>query len=201
MSWSEKDVTRRNFVKTGLAGLTLLASGPLLNACGWKPVYGNASTTPSGNATVDANLAAIKIQPPTWKRDPSPYEAGGGAKYDARTSQILHNALRDGLNPYGQPSTPAYELEIRLNEYISPTITANSGDTRREDLRLDADFKLTNAKGSELLGETTRAVLAYSLLQEPYQDLIARNDARERAARQLAELIKLRLSAYFAAHG
>ena len=199
MSWSRRDV-----VRFGLTGLTLMAGGSLLGACGWKPMYGNASTTPSGNGTVDANLAAIAIKSPFWERDAAPFgefSEAGQAKYDARTSQILHNALRDGLNPYGQPSQPAYGLAIKLTERIQRTITADEGDAKREDLTLVAGFVLADTKGHELLKDRSRSILAYTVLQDPYQDLIARNDARDRAARQLAEMIKLRLSSYFATNG
>lgn len=199
MSWSRRDV-----VRLGLTGLTLMAGGTLLGACGWKPMYGSASTTPSGNGTVDANLAAIGIKAPFWERDAAPFgefSEAGQAKYDARTSQILHNALRDGLNPYGQPSAPAYGLAIKLTESIRRTITAEEGDARREDLTLVAGFVLADTKGTELLKDKSRSILAYTVLQDPYQDLIARNDARDRAARQLAEMIKLRLSSYFATQG
>nr|WP_298690733.1 LPS assembly lipoprotein LptE [uncultured Dongia sp.] len=199
MSWSRRDILR-----LGATGFALMAGGSLLSACGWKPMYGNASTTPSGNGTVDANLAAIAIKSPFWERDAAPFgefSESGRAKYDARTSQILHNALRDGLNPYGQPSQPAYGLTIKLTESIRRTITAESGDARREDLVLAASFLLADSKGNELLLERTRSILAYTVLQDPYQDLIARNDARDRAARQVAELIKLRLSSYFATNG
>lgn len=199
MSWSRRDILRLS-----ATGLTLLAGGSLLSACGWKPMYGNASTTPSGNGTVDANLAAISIKEPFWERTAAPFgefAAAGSAKYDARTSQILHNALRDGLNPYGQPKAPVYSLAIKLDESIVSTITADGGDSERQDLTLTASFLLNDAKGNELLKEKARSILAYSVLQEPYQDLMARNDARDRAARQLADFIKLRLSSYFATHG
>ena len=199
MSWS-----RREIIKTCAAGLALAASGSLLGACGWKPLYGKSSTTPSGSGTVNANLAAIAIKAPFWERDAAPFgefSQAGKAKYDARTSQILHNALRDGLNPYGQPAAPAYTLAIELSERINQTVTADGGDTEREDLTLKANFLLSDAKGNELLKEKLRSVVAYTVLQDPYQDLVARNDARDRTARQLAEQIKLRLSGYFAAHG
>ncbi|MBI2256144.1 MAG: hypothetical protein HYU58_16090 [Proteobacteria bacterium] len=199
MSWSRRDV-----IRLGLGGFALAAAGPLLSACGWKPLYGQASAGPSGNATVDANLASIGIKEPFWERDAAPFgefSDAGRAKYDARTAQILHNALRDGLNPYGQPSSPAYTLGIKLSEAINRTLTADEGDARREDLVLKASFLLSDLKGAELLKERAHSTLSYTVLQDPYTDLEARNDARDRAARQLAEQIKLRISSYFATHG
>jgi LPS-assembly lipoprotein len=199
MSWSRRDV-----IRLGFGGLTLAAAGPLLAACGWKPLYGKASTGPSGSATVDANLAAIAIKEPFWERDAAPFgefSEASRAKYDARTAQILHNTLRDGMNPYGQPATPAYTLNIKLTESINRTLTADEGDARREDLTLKASFVLLDLKGKELLKEYARSIIAYTVLQDPYTDLEARNDARDRTARQLAEQIKLRISSYFATHG
>jgi LPS-assembly lipoprotein len=199
MSWSRRDV-----IRLGISGLTLAAAGPLLSACGWKPLYGQASTGPSGTATVDAHLASIAIKEPFWERDAAPFgetSQAGRAKYDARTSQILHNSLRDGLNPYGQPAAPAYTLSIKLSEDINRTLTADEGDARREDLILKASYVLADAKGNQLLKEYARSILAYTVLQDPYTDLEARNDARDRTARQLAEQIKLRISSYFATHG
>lgn len=200
MSWSKRDV-----IRFGLSGLTLAAAGPLLSACGWKPLYGNASAgTTSNGATVDANLAGIAIKEPFWERDAAPFgefSKAGEAKYDARTAQILHNALRDGMNPYGQPAAPAYTLAIKLTESITRTLTADEGDARRENLTLRASFLLSDLKGAELLKDKARSIIAYTVLQDPYTDLEARNDARDRTARQLAEQIKLRISSYFATHG
>jgi hypothetical protein len=196
MSWS-----RRDLLRFGLAGSAMIGAGGALSACGFKPLYGQASTTPSSGATVDAHLASIKVRAPVWERSASPYDTGGAAKYDARTSQILHNALRDALNPYGQPSTPAYQLSMELTEYANPTLSAEGSDIDRYNLTLNAHFRLGDAAGEELLLEDISSVAAYSVIRDPYIDIVSRNDARERAARQLADLMKFRLSAYFTQHG
>jgi hypothetical protein len=196
MSWS-----RRSVLRFGMTGAAVLASGSLLAACGFRPLYGQASTTPNSGATVDAHLAGIRVKAPVWERSASPYDAGGDAKHDARTSQILHNALRDGLNPYGQPTAQAYNLSIELSEKASPTLASDAGDIDRYNLVLNAHFFLGDANGEEILLEDIAAIAAFAVVKDPYLDIIARNDARERAARQLAELLKFRLSAHFSQHG
>lgn len=198
MSWS-----RRAVLKIAFTGTALAASGTLLAACGFRPLYGQASTTPNSGATVDAHLAGIRVKAPVWERSASPYDAGGDAKYDARTSQILHNALRDSLNPYGQPATgaQAYNLSIELSEKASATLASDVGDIDRYNLVLNAHFFLGDANGNEILLEDIAAIAAFAVVKDPYLDIIARNDARERAARQLAELLKFRLSAHFSQNG
>lgn len=196
MSWS-----RRDLLRFGLTGTALAVGGAVLAACGFKPLYGQASTTPNTGATVDAHLAAIKVSAPVWERSASPFDTGGPAKYDARTSQILHNALRDALSPYGQPVAPAYNLSIELTESSARTLSSDGGDIDRYNLTLNAHFLLGDAAGEKLLLEDISAFSAYAVVDDPYIDIVSRNDARERAARQLAELLKFRLSAYFSQNG
>ena len=49
--------------------------------------------------------------------------------------------------------------------------------------------------------EDVSTMTAYTVLRDPYIDIVALNDARERAARQLAEMLKFRIAAYFTQHG
>lgn len=196
MSWS-----RRALLRSGL----LLAAGTSLAAtvsgCGFRPLYGQGSTTAKSGATVDAHLAGIKILSPVWERSPSPFDTGSAAKHDARTSQLVHNALRDGLNPYGQPANPAYNLSMLLTEYTTPTVASESSYVYRYSLTLNAHFTLIDSAGEELMLEDLHVSQAYTYLRDPYIDIVALNDARERAAKQLAEMLKFRISAYFAEHG
>jgi LPS-assembly lipoprotein len=187
MSWS-----RRTLLASGLAVL----AGPLAG-CGFRPLYGNASATPkSGNAPVDAQLALIKVDPVTSSRNPDPFAQGFEADYDARTGQILHNYLRDGFTPRGQ-SQVAYRLAVEITEKVDRTLTVKNDETTREDLGVSAAYELTDAKGQTLVKDTSRIITSYDVTNEPFNDISVRKDARRRAAEQLGELIKTRLSVFF----
>lgn len=196
MSWS-----RRAVLKSGLTAAAGASLAALLSGCGFKPLHGQTATTPNSGATVDAHLAAIKIKAPVWERSPSPFDVGSGAKMDARTSQLLHNALRDGLNPYGQPANPAYNLSMELTERTDPAFASESTYVYRYNLTLSAHFFLGDTNGKELMLEDVSVMQAYTYLRDPYIDIVALNDARERAAKQLAEMMKFRIAAYFSEHG
>lgn len=204
MSWSDfpaglSPATRRGFLRAAA-----LTGAGLLAACGFRPLYGQSSTTAgsttSAGGTVDAHLAAIRVKAPVWERSASPYDAAGSAKYDARTAQVLHNALRNALNPYGQPGNPAYELSMELSEKSNATLASDNGDIDRHDLVLKSHFRLGDIEGRELLLQDLWVTSSYATVREPYLDIVSRNDARERAAKQMAEMLKLRLSAYFTGH-
>ncbi len=189
MSWSRRR----------LLSLSLLAALP--GGCGWHPLYGNAAGSSSHGASVDRHLAGIAIEPVRWDRNPSPLQQGGEAVFDARTGQILHNALRDGLTPLGPPAEPAYSLSVELGESLDSVIAVENDKTRRERVTLVAHFALADLKGNTVFKDVARAIASYDIFQDPYSDLSARNDARHRLARQLAEAIKTRLATFFATRG
>jgi LPS-assembly lipoprotein len=187
MSWS-----RRTLLVSGLAVLAAPLAG-----CGFRPLYGNASATPkSGNAPVDAQLALIKVDPVTSSRNPDPFAQGFEADYDARTGQILHNYLRDGFTPRGQ-SQVAYRLAVEITEKVDRTLTVKNDETTREDLGVSAAYELTDASGKTLVKDQSRIITSYDVTNEPFNDISVRKDARRRAAEQLGELIKTRLSVFF----
>lgn len=169
-----------------------------VGGCGFRPLYGRASASPSSaNAPVNAQLAMIKVDPITSDRSPDPFAQGAEADYDSRTAQILHNYLRDGLTPKGQGGPVAYRLAVNISENVDKTLAVDNDHTTREDLGLMADYELTDVKGSTLIKDSSRIVTSYDVTNEPYNDISVRKDARRRAAEQLAELIKTRLAVFF----
>ena len=189
MSWSRR----------GLLGLLALSPLALMLAgCGFHPLYGtHSASAQSANATVDAQLAMIKVDPVTSSRNPDPFQDGFEADYDARTGQLLHNYLRDGFTPKGQGGQAAYRLAIEITERVVRTLAIDNDETTREDLAVNAKYELTDAKGVPLVNDTSRIITSYDVTNEPFSDISVRKDARQRAAEQLGELIKTRLSVFF----
>ncbi len=190
MSWS-----RRRLLASGLGGGALAL---LLAGCGFRPLYGQSgapSATSSG--PVNDQLAKIKVDPVASTRNPDPLQDGFVADYDARTGQILHNYLRDGLTPKGVGGETAYRLAITLDENVVRTLSVDNENTTREDLAIRADYELTDVKGTALLKDSSRIITSYDVSNEPFNDISVRKDARRRAAEQLGELIRTRLAVYF----
>src|SRR3569623_2480261 len=122
----------------------------LVAACGWQPLYSRPSPDPTSGG-VTTSLAAIAIDPITTKTALDPLTSGAKYPYDARAAQMLHNYLRDALNPYGQPRQPAYHLIVELTEALTRTASLGNGDSTRDDLALTAKYNLLDAKGQSVL--------------------------------------------------
>jgi hypothetical protein len=177
--------------------LLLLAPALLLalTGCGWEPLYARPTPDPTSGG-VTATLATIAIDPISTPSSLDPLSGGAYEPYDSRAAQLLHNHLRDALNPYGQPSSAAYHLAIKLVQSVFRTASLGNGDSTREDLVLTAKYELTDAKGARVLRDQARVVTSYDILREPFGDLQSQNDAVQRGVEQLAQSIQTRLAAY-----
>jgi LPS-assembly lipoprotein len=161
----------------GLAGF----AGLTLSACGFRPMYGNASATSPGAATSN-KLALVKIEP-----------------IADRMGQQLHNRLRDRMNPAGQPDKPAYRLGVEV-ETSDLTISNGDNHTRHHTLTAVATYWLSpsDSDKSFLMDKTeSRVQVSYDTLDDPFNDIATLDDANTRAVDQLADMITTRVAAYF----
>ena len=147
-----------------------------LAACGFEPLYGReaARDTP-------AELALVQIDP---IRD--------------RVGQMLHDQLRDAINPKGVPAKPRYVLKVTLVESIQDTAIQRTAFAVRANLVLNANFTLhdTTTRGSLFSGSAI-STAGFSHQDAEFGTLAGEKDARERAVRDLAEEIRIRLGVYF----
>jgi len=159
----------------------LLAALLALAGCGFHPLYGN--TTGAVSVNVQQQLELIHIVP---SQD--------------RMGQQLYNDLRDMLNPRGVPAKPKYVLAVQLVESQQQLLLEQDQAATRTYLLVTATYHLKVAEGqTEVLTGTVRARTGFNLLTNEYASLVAKQNAEERAAGELADGIRQRLALYLAA--
>jgi hypothetical protein len=178
-----------------LFGVVALAAVLVLAACGWRPLYERPSADPASGG-VGATLAQISIDPISTDSIPDPLTGSSDALYNSRAAQLLQNNLKNGLNPYGRPSSALYHLAIQLREQTQGAISLGNGQTTRENLIMTAKYQLNDAKGQPVLSDFAQSVTGYDVLREPFSDLSSRRDAQDRSVQELAQAIQSRLSVF-----
>lgn len=158
------------------AFLSLLAVAPLA-ACGFEPLYGNRAAP--GDAVFN-DFHQIKV-----------------ATIPERAGQMLRNELLDRLNYRGEPAQPLYELKVRVTEEQREVLVRSDQVATATDMTISAHYDLHDRNGKVLTSGTPRAIMRFNVLASPYATISSAEDARRRAAKQLAEDIRARLGVYF----
>ena len=158
-----------------------LLGGFLLGGCGFQPLYGDRSVSGGLQAGVEDHFANIAI-----------------ANIPDREGQFLRNILTDRLHARGRPETADFVLSIdpiRERE-ISTGILTDATATRGQ-LNLDTRLRLIDRKGNEtVLDLPLRSIASYNILSSQYSTVVAEDDARERALKDLATQIVTQVSLY-----
>lgn len=170
------------FPANTFTGAALLLMALALSACGFQPLYGRGQ---DGAASPAAQMAAVRIAP---LRD--------------RIGQQLRNLLRDRLNPLGQPSNPAYDLQIILVETRQELGIRKDETATRANLIVSANFSLLEVgSGRVLLRGLTTSTNSYNILTSQFATTSTESNARKRALREVSDEIRTRLGIYFAGLG
>jgi LPS-assembly lipoprotein len=155
----------------------LLAAGmPLMPlGCGWEPLYGDIETEPAS-----AELRAIKVDP-----------------ISERIGQRLAIALRNSLNPTGEPTTPRYQLSTTLATYLSNLGIQSQGLATLGQLDAYATYQLVELRtGSVLLSNTVHVANSFDLNPNQYSTIVGEDDARDRSVAELDQEIVARLTLF-----
>lgn len=172
MSWS--DVTRR----AALAGLAALPLGGCL-----RPLYG---PTAMGGADMAAELRAIAV-------DPIPDRFG----------HYLGNELIFALNGTGTPGPVKYRLLAAVTSRVqTPIIDTVTSRASAATVWAEATYIVTPAAGGAPVAQgKVSSVADYDRFAQRYANIRAARDAEIRAAKSLADQIRLRIAADFAGKG
>ncbi|MGD9650709.1 MAG: LPS assembly lipoprotein LptE [Dongiaceae bacterium] len=144
-----------------------------LGACGFTPLYGQGG----GAAPAAQELSAVSV--PLAKERPY---------------QLLRNYLIEKWNP----GNPLYRLDYRLFEERYDLGIRRDASASFARLTIEANFQLIRLSDNALLADGgSKALVSYNIVQSSFANLSAEEDARERALRQIAEDITIKLASYF----
>lgn len=146
-----------------------------LQACQVQPLY-------SSNTQTAANLQSIGIKP-----------------VNDRVAQQLRNRL---IFLYsggkGEPAFPEYTLTLKFSGVASAILRSElSRGISAQRYTATADFVLMNTRTSEVIGKGKRKVVTfYDQTTQEFANRRALRDAENRAAEQLAEIIRAETASY-----
>lgn len=158
----------------GISAFTLLA----LAACGFQPLHG---PTASGRH-LDEVMKTVDI-----------------STIPGRVGQRIRNELifgATGGERYGDVK-PEYRLDLVVKEELRNTLVAQTGDPQGRIVEVNVEFKLVRiADNKTIFTGKTAGRAAYDKVESVFADVRAQLDAENRAARTVAENVKLRVAAY-----
>lgn len=157
-----------------LAALAVTAAISLAG-CGIQPLYG----TTAGGSRLAAAMAGVDVTP-----------------IPGRVGQRVRNELIfENTGGSGQTGT-TYKLDIVIKESLTNELVKISGDAKSQVYELDATFKLISNDGRVVLEGKATSRAPYERFQTIFSNVRARYDAENRAARTVAESIKVRIASY-----
>jgi LPS-assembly lipoprotein len=177
--------SRRGILKSVLfAGAAAAAVVPL-SGCGFRPLYGTASTasaTDGSGTRVDQQMAGIHID-----------------AIANREGQQLHNALRDRFNPLGQPADSPYTLAVSLTIQTYGALSKRDLSATRRNVELNAYYSLRDNADKVVMSDRSVITTGYDEFDDPLNDISAYRDTIRRGTLQLADEIRTRVAVFMTA--
>lgn len=161
------------------AAAVALGVAGILGGCGFHPLY---ATQESGGGA-RAVFESIYVEP----------IAGERVGYD------LRNDLIDDLDGVTKPAEASYRLAVRVDQYLQGIAVENNAAVTRYNYTLNANYELSDAHTGKIVKSGIETTLsAFDVVASPYATLVAQQDAQKRGAQDVADRIRLVLSAFFA---
>jgi LPS-assembly lipoprotein len=157
----------------------LALSALALSACGWEPLYSDATTSRTA-----PELAAIKVQP-----------------IKDHIGQLLEWSLREGFNPDGLETKPKYTLHVVLTvQETNQGVEVNFAATRGI-IHATAEFTLSTIDNKRTLYRSrTQSLTDFNIIDDAYASMVAQGDAEKRAVRDISDEIQTRLALFLRDH-
>ena len=157
------------------AALSLAACG----SSGFQPLYGASGS----GAPVPERLAEVDI-----------------ATIPSRVGQRIRNELifQNNGTHSERSANPRERLEVVIKESVTSALVRSDGTSFSQVYQLEATFRLLDIEQKRVVLEgRSFGRAAFERVQSTYANVRAREDAENRAARTIADDLKLRLAAHF----
>ena len=155
----------------------IVLSAMLLQGCGFTPLYAE-----NNSFGVDTTLSTIYVEP-----------------IPDRVGYELRNDLLDRLDATSSAQSARYRLRLSLSELDEPVVFQPNTSITRYNYTLTAHYDLVPQDGTESVksGDVT-AFAAYNVAAAPYlySTVAAQRDAKNRAATDIAERIRIELAVF-----
>ena len=145
----------------------LSAAAVLLAGCGFTPLYGEAGGSPA--------LTRIAV-----------------TTQDDRLGYRLREQLEDALG-WDRGAAPLYRLETVAQQNRRPLGRRIDDTATRYELTVRGAWTLTPVSGGAPLTGTETVTTTYAAADQPYAAIAAQQDGEDRAAAELARLIRVDL--------
>ena len=162
------------------AAFTALAVS--VSACTVQPLYRNESLVSGAVAGTQADLASISIKPVRQR-------------YEQQVRNQLIFLFNHGAN---QPTVSRYTLALSIaayNEAGAVVQVAEENEPTAGTVTLAANYVLSDTASGTMVAKGYRQISsAYDIPRQEFAAIRAERDAQDRAARELAELLRLSIA-------
>lgn len=171
-----------NLIVRPALAIGLLAALAIFPACTVRPLYSNAPATAGGTATMTEELAAIAIKPVTTR----------GAQ------QVRNHLMFLFYGGAAEPASPAYTLSLTVSARVETAAsiqrTTDDEEPTAKTVTMVGRYALLAADGTAVASGRRQIASSYDIPTQEFAALRARRDAEDRAARELAELLRLAIA-------
>ncbi|MER8973395.1 LPS assembly lipoprotein LptE [Mesorhizobium sp. M0902] len=179
------ELTLRRIVLYGL-----LASVALVSACTVRPLYSSAPLIAGSQVGAAAELASISVKPVK-------------TRYAQQVRNNLIFALGQGA---GEPASPVYSLDLGVSELVESAaieqVTTDEDEPTAGTVTLTANYVLSDAKTGTVIARGKRSIpSSYDRPRQEFASYRAQIDAENRAARELADVLRLSIAQDLIKHG
>jgi len=161
-----------------LLAAALLSAAAAASGCTVQPLYSAAPAGGTVTGSIGGELSAIAVKP-----------------VGNRVGQEVRNHLIFLFNGgQGQPAQPRYTLDLRVASISEATATTQINDQNEPTaaiLTATAGYTLTDSAGAVVSTGSRQFMASYDVPEQEFAAYRAQLDAENRAAREVAELVRL----------